>query len=127
MLLLPLILFESLFVGKCFTIDQSFVTNELATELALLVSHLCSEVNLLSCMLLFKLFPESSLFIFEGVLDLEIDTSEQVLFVEAKCFQSFFIGGFRQRVLHLLKFVLFDLEVLLDSISLSVLLVSILG
>lgn len=55
LLLLALILLESLLVSQGLAIDKSLISDELPPEFGLLPSHLRSEIDLLSSMLLLKL------------------------------------------------------------------------
>lgn len=77
-------------------------------------------------MLLLKLLPHSCLLSLVSVLQFEVDVTEEVLLTETQLLESVVVGFLRHGVLHLLKLILVNLEVRLDSIRLSVLLVRVL-
>lgn len=127
LLLLSLVLLKGLLVRQGLAINESTVTNELSSEFGLLVSHLGPEIDLLCSMLLLELFPHRSLFVLVGLLDLEIDVAEKVLFIQFQLLEGVVEGLLRHLIFHLFELRLVDLEVLLDSISLGMLLVRVLS
>jgi hypothetical protein len=104
-----------LLVGLGFVIADSLIGNKLPPELALLVRHLRAEIDLLSCMLLFKLLSEGRLFSLVGILDLETTITKNVLLVETKFLHCVQVGILRHLVLKLFKLILINFEVLLNG------------
>lgn len=125
LLLLPLVLVERLLVRSGFTVGQSLVPNQLHSHLALLSGHLGAEVHLFGRVFLFQLLPQRGLLVLVGIVQLEVDFSKQVFFVETQFLESVLVSLLGNRVLHLFKFVLVNLEVLLDGVLLGMHLVGV--
>lgn len=126
LLLLPLVLVKGLFVSTRLTIGQSLVTDQLHSHLALLGGHLGAEVHLLRSVLLFQLFLERGLFVLVGVAQLEVDFSKEVFFVQTQILQRVLVSLLRHGLLQLFKLIFVNLEVLLDGVILSMLLIRVL-
>ena len=127
LLLLTFVFLKRLLVSCGLAINQVLITNQLTTQFALVVRHLGAEVHLLGCVLLLKLLPQSSLLILVSILNLEVDLTKNVLLVQAQILKHVLVLFVGNLILDIVKLFFFDLEVLLDSIGLSVLLVGILA
>jgi len=102
LLLLSFVLLESLLVSQGLAIDKSLISNELSSQFGLLVSHLRSEINLLSRVLLLKFLPHRCLFGLVSVLDLEVNVTQNVLLAETQLLERVVVGLLWHRVLKLL-------------------------
>lgn len=127
LLLLTLVLVQRLFVLLGLSFCDSLVSEELHPELALLLGHLVPEVDLLGRVLSFKFFPERSLLVLEGILDLQLKVSQEVLFRKSELLVGVLEGLLRHLVLKVFKLLALDLEVLLDGSRLSVFLIGVLA
>ena len=127
LLLLTFVFLKRLLVSCGLAINQVLITNQLTTQFTLIVRHLGAEVHLLGCVLLLELLPQSSLLILVRVLNLEVDLTKNVLLVQAQILEHILVLFVGNLILDIVKLFLFDPEVLLNSISLSVLLVGILA
>lgn len=101
LLLLALILLESLLVSQGLAIDKSLISDELPPEFGLLASHLRSEIDLLSSMLLLKLLSHGCLFALVGILKFEVDVAEKILLAQAQRLHRVVVDLLGHLILHL--------------------------